>query len=217
MHQVSMLKLLLLFSFSFSTLAHSQLFKKDKSKEIIYSQNMEEIETFLKSSHPDDPRNSILKKRLVKLKNEAWTKGRNSAKPMAARPLNMVIPEKSISENLNNAEKEEFEKLMKITPEEHQKKSVGILNSLFNQEKNTKETIVLIRNDSDCDFVFRMNGENAYTLAVPAHKESSILINKGDYNVSTNVCRTPYSSYKNIIQNTMIILNNPVHKKDKPL
>lgn len=56
------------------------------SKNILKSTNVEDIESFLASAHPDDHRKIVLKKKLIRLKNESWT--RSNVRPsMEARAI----------------------------------------------------------------------------------------------------------------------------------
>jgi hypothetical protein len=70
--------------------------------------------------------------------------------------------------------------LMASNPVEHKNKTVKILNSLFDNDPNAKECIVMIENKSDCNIIVRMEGvgNTKYRLAVPAHGDNSVVIEK---------------------------------------
>ena len=183
-----------------------------QKKDILKSQNIGEIEHFLKTAHPEDPRRIVLKPKLAALKNSKWTEGAKTAKPMAARPLITDIPNVVINIPAS-AEAEEFKSLMMETSDAHKAKTVKLLNTLFDQDINRKEAIVLIQNNSDCNLILRFQGEkDFYNIAVPTKGENTLVLNKETYQLTSNVCDVKYTSTKNISQNQMITLNPPVYR-----
>lgn len=178
------------------------------------STNIQEIENFLKTAHPEDPRRIVLKPKLVALKNAEWTKGAKSAKPMEARPIVMEVPN-SVIRNENSSEAEEFKKLIAESSTQHKEKTVKLLNTLFDQDITKKEAIVLIQNNSDCNMIVRIQGKDFYNLAIPAHGENSLVLNKGTYQFSSNICGSRYLSNKEITKSIVVILNNPVVSPSK--
>lgn len=179
-----------------------------KKSDILKSTNIKEIENFLLVAHPDDPRRSVLKPKLISLRNSTWMKaGKTSFASL--KPVVTEIP-RSVVQKKHNAEAEEFRKLLDENSGNHQKKTVKLLNQLFNNDVSNKEAILLLQNNSDCNMIVRIQGADYYNLAVPAHGENSVVIKKGDYQLSSNVCDARYSSTKNIAKNMLVILNNPV-------
>ncbi|PWN69856.1 hypothetical protein C1631_007505 [Chryseobacterium phosphatilyticum] len=231
---------------------------KDYS-EILKSNNIYEINAFLRDAHPDDPRRSVLKPRVMEMMKEyiknahpADQKVKDMQEMLALlrrRPstkitfdeMNAIIKQKQIAKYkaelaakqsttaytpsnaqntfvinasanaaVPNAEAEEFNMLMAVTPVEHQNRTVKILNSLFDNDPNAKECIVLIRNKSDCNIIVRMEsvGTTKYRLAVPAQGESSIVIEKGQYLFTSLVCGAQYASQKTIERPIMVALGS---------
>lgn len=185
--------------------------KKKKTKDIMLSTDIAEIENFLKTAHPEDPRRTSLKPKLIALKNAAWTAGAKNAKPMEARPITIDIPN-SVMKNPNSDEAEEFKKLIAESSQEHTKKTVSLLNTLFDQDINKKEAILLVQNNSDCNIIIRVNGKSFFNLAIPAHGENSLVLNKGQYELTSNVCGSRYQSNKDIQKSMLVILNNPTYQ-----
>ncbi|MBB4807658.1 hypothetical protein HNP38_002964 [Chryseobacterium defluvii] len=109
-----------------------------------------------------------------------------------------------------DAEAEEFNMLMAVSPVEHKNKTVKILNSLFDNDPYSKECIVLIENKSDCNIIVRMEGvgNTKYRLAVPAHGDNSIVVSKGDYLFTSLVCGAQYASQKTIQKPLMVALGS---------
>lgn len=167
-----------------------------KSGNILKSKDIQEIENYLKTAHPDDPKRRVLKPKLIALKNLEWTIGKKYARPMKARP---IINE--ITNRINNlAEAEEFKQLIALSSKEHKEKTLNLLNTLFNEDIKSKETIILFRNQSDCNLVVKIKGKDVYTMAVPANDENVIVVNKGKYTLTSNVCGTLYSSKKILVK-----------------
>lgn len=181
-----------------------------KNSNILESKNIAEIENFLKTAHPEDPRRRVLKPKLIALKNLEWTKGKKDAKPMEARPVISEIPN-SVMKNSNSAEAEEFKNLIASTSKEHKDKTVKLLNAMFNEDISSKEVILLFKNQSDCNLVLRIQGKDFYNMAVPAKGENFIVINKGNYTLTSNVCDVVYSSKKEINKSIFLTINNPEH------
>lgn len=176
---------------------------------ILESKNIPEIERFLKTCHPDDPRKSVLKPKLIALKNSEWTKGGKDAHPMEARPVITEIPS-HLTNASNSSEAEEFKRLIASTSSQHKDKTVKLLNAMFNEDISSKEVILLFRNNSDCNLVVRINGKDFYNMAVPAKSENFIVIRKGNYTLLSNVCDILYSSKKEIGKSIFLTINNPV-------
>jgi len=231
---------------------------KDYSN-ILKSKNIYEINAFLRDAHPDDPRRSVLKPRVMEMMKEyiknahpADQKVKNMQEMLAMlrrRPstkitfdeMNAIIKQKQIAKYkaelaakqsatvytpstaqntyvvnttanaaIPNAEAEEFNMLMAVSPVEHKNRTVKILNSLFDNDPNAKEAIILVQNKSDCNIIVRMEGVGTtkYRLAVPAHGEGSIVIEKGQYLFTSLVCGAQYASQKTIERAIMVALGS---------
>ncbi|MCD9617060.1 DUF6759 domain-containing protein [Chryseobacterium gleum] len=253
-----MKKVLLLLSCMFLFTVSAQKKGKDYS-DILKSKNIYEINAFLRDAHPDDPRRSVLKPRVMEMMREyiknahpadqkvkdmqemlAMLKRRPSTK-ITFDEMNAIIKQKQIAKYkaelaakqpttvytpsnaqntfvvnatantaIPNAEAEEFNMLMAVSPVEHKNRTVKILNSLFDNDPNAKECIVMIQNKSDCNIIVRIEGVGTtkYRLAVPAQGEGSIVIEKGQYLFSSLVCGAQYASQKTIERPIMVALGS---------
>lgn len=253
-----MKQVLLLLCCMFLFTVSAQKKGKDYSN-ILKSNNIYEINAFLRDAHPDDPRRSVLKPRVMEMMKEyiknahpadqkvkdmqemlAMLKRRPSTK-ITFDEMNAIIKQKQIAKYkaelaakqptivytpstaqntfvvnaaantaIPNAEAEEFNMLMAVSPVEHKNKTVKILNSLFDNDPNSKECIVLIQNKSDCNIIVRMEGVGTtkYRLAVPAQGEGSIVIEKGQYLFTSLVCGAQYASQKTIQRPIMVALGS---------
>jgi hypothetical protein len=262
-----MKKLLLFFSAIFFINLSAQSKGKDYS-EILKSKSIYEINAFLRDAHPDDPRRSVLKPRVMDMMKEyiknalpgdqkvkqmqdwlAMLKRRPSTK-ISFDEMNAIIKQKqiakyqrelqvgqsavvytpstpqnvyiaptatsssSVSSKIPDSEASEFNMLMAENPMEHKNKTVKILNSLFDNDPNAKECIVMIENKSDCNIIIRIEGigNTKYRLPVPAHGDNSIVVQKGDYLFTGIVCGAQYASQKTIQKPLMVALGSSAKK-----
>ena len=173
---------------------------------ILRSSDDKEIETFLKSAHPDDPRRGILKTKLIALRNTALMK---SVKPPVNPPKPAVKQTPNYAGAQKNQEEEEFRQLAAQNSGEHKQKTVKLLNQLFDNDENNKEAILLIQNNSNCNMIIRVLGKESYNLPIAAHGENSVVLKKGNYQLSGTACNAKYSSVKSIAKNMIVTLNNP--------
>lgn len=180
-------------------------------EDILKNTNITEIEEYLKTAHPEDPKRRILKSKIIALKNSEWTKGSATAKPMEVRPIITEIPQRFKSRPISE-DAEQFKKLMAETSAVHKEKTVQLLNTMFSEDIKGKEAILLFRNNSDCNLVLKINGKKFYNLAVPAHNENFIVLDKDHYSMSSTICDVQYASQKHITKNIQIVINNPQYK-----
>ncbi|MFL9834863.1 DUF6759 domain-containing protein [Chryseobacterium terrae] len=180
--------------------------------DILKSTNINEIKEYLGNAHPEDPKNGILKQRIIALKNAEWTKGAKNARPMEARPVFALLPDQLSSKKKSEANLEVFNKLMSETSEEHTEKTKKLLNNMFNEDISNNEAILLLKNNSDCNLVLEISGKKFYNLAVPAKGENFIVLEKDAYSLSGNVCDVKYQSLKNISKSIVVVLQNPGYK-----
>ena len=195
----------------FFTITSNLIYAQQKYKNIQKSTNIEEIEEYIKTTYPGDPKVPILKSRIIHLKNEAWTKGAKDAKPMAARP---IVTEEVNALKANSNETEEFLKLLTISDSKHKEKTASLLTEIFSTDSNSTEAIFICKNNSDCNIILRIKGlDTSYDLAVPSHKDDFIIVKKGTYTITSNVCNVAYNTTKKLEKAVSITLNNATEKK----
>ncbi len=95
----------------------------------------------------------------------------------------------------------------KSGPSEANKKTAAMLTHIFSNDINKNEAYINIKNRSSCNLIVKINGKKYYNLSVPAKGENFILIDKGEYVLTTMVCDAKYSSLKKITQDIEIALN----------
>ncbi|UFH33836.1 hypothetical protein LNP04_09090 [Chryseobacterium sp. C-71] len=258
-----MKKLFLLFTTLLFVCLSAQKQGKDYSN-ILKSKSIYEINAFLRDAHPDDPRRSVLKPKVMELMKDyiknappgdqkvrqmqdwlAMLKRKSSTK-ITFDEMNAIIKQKQIAKYqkelqvgqsaivytksspqnvyvtpsataktkttavIADNEASEFNMLMADNPVEHKNKTVKILNSLFDNDPNAKECIVMIENKSDCNIIVRIEGigNTKYRLPVPAHGDNSMVIQKGDYLFTSIVCGAQYASQKTIQKPLMVALGS---------
>lgn len=180
------------------------LLSAQKRKEnILESKSIPEIENYLKNAHPQDPKRTVLRAKLISLKNEWMKSGSKPYEP--AKPTITAIPPATGNPS-KNSEQEEFEELMNQSTAAKNRHAAQLLSQLFDNDTNSDEAILFAQNNSDCNMIMRISGKNYYNLAVPRHGENSIVIKKGEYLLTSNLCDAKYSSVKIIDKNMMITL-----------
>jgi len=95
----------------------------------------------------------------------------------------------------------------KSEPSEDAKRTAAMLTHLFNNDPSDTEAYLNIKNKSNCNLIVKLTGKKFYNLTVPAKGQNFILVNKGEYVLTTMVCDAKYSSLKRISQDIEIILN----------
>ena len=149
------------------------------------------IALFIKFN-PDHPRTPEFKSKLISIINSGAVPASQSSKKSTA--VNNSYSNKSIAS---------------INSKPNRKKTVDLLNHLFNSDPSSTTAYVQIINRSNCNLNVRISGKRAYSLAVPANNENFVLVDKGSYAVTTSVCNASYSSTKNIAKDIVITLSAP--------
>lgn len=205
----------------------------DPKRLILKPRLIEMIKEYIRTAHPVDSKVPELQQKMAILRTKPSTRisyseisEANRLKQIAKyqqelaeerKQNNNIISQTSQEQlfasnnNMDDSEIEEFKVLMTLTSSEHKNKTVNILNSLFDNDPNSKESIVLIENNSNCNMIVRLDGVgNAnYRLAVPSKSENSIVVQKGSYLFSSKVCGSQYAAQKMVQKAMMVSLNNP--------
>lgn len=228
-----MKKIFLLIFLCIFTLGFSQKKKRTKSKAvveketlIIYTEQDAEsskearvIAGFLKQN-PNHAKTDYFKRKLIEIimadnspeakptikpiskeKIEKIVKNNelNSAKTLAVNSA-AVSPEKKVNYASVNTSK-------KAEPSEESKRTAAMLTHIFSNDTSLKEAYINIKNRSSCNLIVKISGKKYYNLTVPAKGQNFILIDKGEYVLTTMVCDAKYSSIKKISKDIEIELN----------
>ncbi|MFC0344394.1 DUF6759 domain-containing protein [Epilithonimonas hispanica] len=152
------------------------------------------VEKFI-SKNPKHPAVPELKKRLTTLSYGGSTS--SSAKPTITRMTEKRI-EKTSTVGTSAA---------KGQPSAQAKNTAAILTNLFDNNPNKKEAVIQIVNKSKCVLVVKINGKKFYNLTVPSNGQNYILVEKGNYNLTTSICDAKYNQNKAITKDIIITLN----------
>ncbi|MCS3871639.1 hypothetical protein J3D55_004555 [Chryseobacterium ginsenosidimutans] len=95
----------------------------------------------------------------------------------------------------------------KSGPSDQNKKTAAMLTHLFNNDPMDREAYINIKNRSKCNLIVKINGKKYYNLDVPANGQNFLLVEKGEYILTTMVCDAKYSSLKKITKDIEIELN----------
>lgn len=231
-----MKKIFLLIFLGIFTLGFSQKKKKTKSKAIveketviIYTESDAEttaearvVAGFLKQN-PGHAKTDYFKRKLMQI-----VMANNSPE---AKPTIKVINEDKIKQMVLDENKLNKAKAMAVNtgsaaPErtvnyasvagtaakksgasEQNKKTAAMLTHLFNNDPMDREAYINIKNRSKCNLIVKINGKKYYNLDVPANGQNFLLVEKGEYILTTMVCDAKYSSLKKISKDIEIELN----------
>lgn len=176
----------------FFVLGYSQSFVR--YEDALESKDPKVIAAFIKQN-PQHPSVPEFKRKIVAIVTSADYK--------VAPPVVEKLSRKELEKQL----REEVRKQGPKSIDPNAAQAVRLLNHLFSNDPNKKEAYVQIENLSRCNLIVKFEGKDFYNLNVPANGKSFILINKGKYILSTNVCDAVYKQEKNIQTDIAIKLN----------
>ena len=88
--------------------------------------------------------------------------------------------------------------------------AIRTLNQLFNSDESNKNKILIINNDSDCDFTMNISGHENYIIPVAAGKTESIILKEGEYVLRSEICQSAYLSKKIISENMQVNIRHKI-------
>ncbi len=178
------------------SVAFSQKKPINKNEDVItaeyaeMSNDQQVIATFIKAN-PEHPKTPALRSKLLTLigvpKNDAEAKPR-------VQPLTAGKVVKEARKEARRGTSAEANQAAKV------------LTHLFNNDPNKREAYVEIMNRSKCNIIVKFSGRKFYNLNVNANTKNYILVDKGSYTLTTDVCNAKYSSSKNIMRDITLTL-----------
>lgn len=237
MKKIFILVLLSIFSLGFSQKKKTKAKAKtvvEKETVIIYSEEQAEttkepriIAGFIKQN-PTHPKVNQFKRKLVELiMADNSVEAKPSITPINQdkiativknNELNSKVSKEEIKKDIAMAAKADAIKstaaktssgtAKRTEPSEQSKKTAAMLTHLFSTDPNNSEAYINIKNKSKCNLIVKFSGRKYYNLDVPANGQNFILIDKGDYVLTTMVCDAKYSSIKKISRDIEITLAN---------
>ncbi|WP_027387538.1 DUF6759 domain-containing protein [Chryseobacterium gregarium] len=232
-----MKKIFLLLFLCIFTLSFSQKKKKAKSKAIveketaiIYTESDAEttveariVAGFLKQN-PGHAKTDYFKRKLIQIIMASNSpEAKPTIKPLSEDKVKQMILEnnslnnsKTLASNTGSAAPARTVNYAAVTagsgkktavPNEQNKRTAAMLTHLFNNDPMDKEAYINIKNRSKCNLIVKINGKKYYNLDVPANGQNFLLVEKGEYILTTMVCDAKYSSLKKINKDIEIELN----------
>jgi len=230
-----MKKIFLLIFLCIFTLGVSQNKKKGKSKAIveketliIYTESDAEstkeariIAGFLKQN-PGHAKTDYFKKKLIEIiMADNSPEAKPVIKPLSKEKIEKIVNNnelnnsKTVASNSNNNASAEKKvnyasvgsTAKKAEPSEKNKRTAALLTHMFNDDPMDKEAYINIKNRSKCNLIVKISGKKYYNLDVPAKSQNYLLVEKGEYILTTMVCDAKYSSLKKINKDIEIELN----------
>lgn len=168
--------------------AKTDYFKR-KLMQIIMANNSPEAKPTIKTLSEDKVKQMILDNNSL---NNSKTLASNAGTAAPERTVNYAVVGSSSK---------------KAGPSEQNKRTAAMLTHLFNNDPMDKEAYINIRNRSKCNLIVKINGKKYYNLDVPANGQNFLLVEKGEYILTTMVCDAKYSSLKKITKDIEIELN----------
>lgn len=230
-----MKKIFLLIFLCIFTLGFSQKKKKAKTKAIVEKETViiyteADAETtaearviagFLKQN-PGHAKTDYFKKKLIQIimANNS-PEAKPTIKPISEDKIKQMVLDnnslnnaKTIAANTNSSKAERTVSYASVSgsskkaePSDQNKKTAAMLTHLFNNDPMDKEAYINIKNRSKCNLIVKISGKRYYNLDVPANGQNFLLVDKGEYILTTMVCDAKYSSLKKINKDIEIELN----------
>ncbi|KMQ59271.1 hypothetical protein ACM46_19250 [Chryseobacterium angstadtii] len=176
--------------------AKSDYFKR-KLIDMIMADNSPEAKPTIKPISKEKIENIVKNNELNSGKTLATNTAATGAKP--ERTVNYA--------SVRSANKSSAGKSSKAEPTDEAKRTAAMLTHLFNNDTSKNDAYINIKNRSSCNLVVKISGKKYYNLSVPAKGQNFILIDKGEYVLTTMVCDAKYSSLKKIDKDIEIALN----------
>lgn len=179
-------------------LSTSSVFSQTKEEidKIMRSQDPKELSSFIKK-YPSNPNANFLSNRLKNL---------TATQASIARPAIQPLNSKKLS-------KETERKTESGKADANTEKTVNLLNNLFSTDRNKSEVFVMIKNNSNCNLIVKVDGKKFFNLDIPKKGDNYLLVPKGTYKITTKICDASYQSTKNLTEDTQIVLG--INEKGK--
>lgn len=232
-----MKKLFLIIFLSIFSVGFAQKKKKAKTKvvaekETVIIYTLEEAEStaeariiagFIKQN-PGHEKNDKLKRKLIDIiMADNSIEAKPTIKPLSKNKIEKIVSNnelnkgKTLASNINAKTTTTPERTVnyatvgssskKSEPSDKAKNTATYLSHLFNYDPNDKEAYINIKNKSKCRLIVKISGKKYYNLDVPPNGQNFVMVEKGEYVLTTSVCDAKYSSLKKVTRDIEIQLN----------
>lgn len=119
--------------------------------------------------------------------------------------INAVIINKK--PKASKEDEEAFAALMNSENEKNKKElTAQILNEMLGNDVKDELSLLLVKNNSECNMVLKVVGKNNYNLPIPAKGQNAIMVEKGVYKLTGNLCELKYEAQKDLNKNILVAL-----------
>lgn len=119
--------------------------------------------------------------------------------------INAVIINKK--PKASKEDEEAFAELMNSENEKNKKElTARVLNEMLGNDVKDELSLLLVKNNSECNMVLKVVGKNNYNLPIPAKGQNAIMVEKGIYQLKGNVCELSYEAQKDLNKNILVSL-----------
>jgi hypothetical protein len=101
----------------------------------------------------------------------------------------------------------EFAELMVLDSINKQETTAESVDLLLNENPVDNRISLLVNNNTDCNIILRFSGDQSYSLPIRKNFRNFIVIEKGNYNVDANLCRSRYASSKTLTESINITIS----------
>lgn len=110
--------------------------------------------------------------------------------------------------NMQKEDKVAFDALMNANSNENHTKpmTTEVLNEMLKSDENDHLSLLLVKNNSHCNMVMKIEGNTTYNIPIPAKGQNAIMVEKGQYKLSGNLCELKYEAQKDLNKNILVAL-----------
>ena len=104
-------------------------------------------------------------------------------------------------------DQDEFDLLVNSEQEKSKKPlTKESINEMLQSDENDQLSLLLVKNDSYCNMVLKIVGKSAYNIPIPAKGQNAIMVEKGVYKLTGNLCELKYEAQKDLNKNILVAL-----------
>ncbi|GGP05748.1 hypothetical protein GCM10010992_23060 [Cloacibacterium rupense] len=109
---------------------------------------------------------------------------------------------------VSKEDQDAFDLLMSSNNNENSKKPITteVLNEMLKSDENDQLSLLLVKNNSHCNMVLKIEGKTVYNIPVPAKGQNAIMVEKGIYTLKGNLCELKYEAQKDLNKNILVAL-----------
>lgn len=113
----------------------------------------------------------------------------------------------NVKPKINKNDEQAFATLMNSEAIKNKKAlTAQILNEMLNEDEKDELSLLLVKNNSDCNMVLVVEGKSNYNMPIPANGQNAIMVEKGIYQLRGNMCELRYESKKDLNKNILVSL-----------